>query len=280
MKSKNKSSRGGKARSLNGDGFSCCKQPIPDSVGVTLRYSDSQDVTASVGAYSWQFRGNGPYDPDVTYTGVQPPCFDQWAALYDRYTVVSSTITVRAISRAVSNCMRIAVGPATSGGAQAFDAIAGQRYAVSKDTTGGAQAAVLSLDLMTATVGGVTKASVLDSASAGWDSAVSSTPAKQWFWNVAVETSGSSDALSLYVVVTYRVKFWQPAVQTVSLMTRPTGSPSQRRSAGATCTAHGVTATAEEEKPTDSLRARGGLPLSDPVIHVACPCDNCRRAPA
>lgn len=277
--SSKKSSRGGKARSSNGDGFSCCKQPIPDSVGVTLRYADSQDVSASVGAFAWQFRGNGPYDPDVTYTGVQPPYFDQWAALYDRYTVLSSTITVRAISRAVSNCMRIAVGPAVVATAQAFDALAGQRYAVSKDTTGGAQAAVLSLDLKTSSVFGVTSQSVLDSASARFDAAVGSLPNGQWYWNIAVETSGSSDAVSLYVVVTYRVKFWQPSVQTVSL-TRLTVGPRQPRSAGATCTNHGVTATAVEEKPTDPLRARGGLPQTDPVIHVACPCDSCRRAPA
>jgi len=244
---------------------------------VTLRYASELDATAAVGLANWQLRGNGPYDPDVTFVGVQPPTYDQWSALYSRYTVESSQITVRAISRSVSNCMRIAVCPqAQTAAIGAFEAVAANRYSVSKDTTGGAQAAVLSLDMKTSRVFGVPESSVDDSSQAGFDSATTTLPPREWYWNIAVQTSGSSDAISLYVVVTYRVRFWLPIIQAVSL-TASLGAPRQRRPLESQGN-RGVTATAEKEKPTDLLsQARGGLPLSDPVIHPACPCDNCRR---
>ncbi len=269
-----KSSRGGRKRSSNRGGYSYNKQPVPDEMCVTLRYADSDDVTATVGSFTWQFRGNGPFDPDVTFVGVQPPAYDQWSALYSRYTVESSSITVRAISRSVSNCMRIAVGPAASTvSVPAFDALAGFRYAVSKDTTGGAQAAVLSLDLTTAQVFGCPQSAVDSSVQAGFDSSTANTPSREWYWNLAIETSGSSDAISLYVVVTYRVRFWQPVVQTVSL-SRPIAAPRLRRALG-TKTEGGLTATAEPEKPTEPFGPRGGSLVSDPVIHSTCPCRAC-----
>lgn len=265
--------RGGGKRSSDRGGYSFNKQPLPDQMCVTLRYADSDDVTASFGVFSWIIRGNGPQDPDATFVGVQPPCFDQWAALYGRYTVESSRITVRAISRAVSNCMRIAVAPQAVSTAGSFDGIAGYRYAVSKDTTGGAPAAVLTCDVKTSKVLGVPSQSVRDSASAAFDSAVNTLPTTQWYWNIAVETSGSSDSVSVYFVVEYRVRFWQPLSQDVSLTHTLKRAPRVRR---VTSTHQGVTATAVPEKPTESSDApRGGPLVTDPVIHLGCQCPTC-----
>ncbi len=268
--------KGGKAnRSSSRGGRTFNSQPVPDSVCVTLRYATSDDVTASVGIFNWQIRGNGPFDPDATFTGVQPPYFDQWADLYQRYTVESSRITVRAVSRSVSNCMRIAVCPQTSTASPgSFDAAAGLRYAVSKDTTGGAPAAVLSLDLPTAKVFGVPESSVMDSCQAGFDSATTTLPPREWLWNVLCETSGSSDAISVYLVVEYRVRFWQPLPQTVSLSASSRVRVA-RRPASTSSTYGGLTATAEQEKPTEFIEPRGGPPVSDPVIRPTCPCRAC-----
>ncbi len=42
------------------------------------------------------FTANGLFDPDITGTGHQPRGFDQFMALYDKYVVVSSSITLKA----------------------------------------------------------------------------------------------------------------------------------------------------------------------------------------
>lgn len=47
---------------------------------------------AALGQYD--FSANGMYDPNITGTGHQPVYFDQMAALYNHYTVISSKITV------------------------------------------------------------------------------------------------------------------------------------------------------------------------------------------
>lgn len=272
-----KSSKKGESRLWSGDRFLPCNEPVPKHMDVTLRYADSDDLTASVGAFSWQFRGNGPFDPDVTFVGVQPPAYDQWAALYQRYTVISSSIQVRAISRSVSNCMRVAVAPAADNSAvPSFDALSGFRYSVVGDTTGGANGITLRQRCKTAVVMGTTERSVLDSAQAAFDAAATGLPGQQWFWNIAVETSGSSDSVSLFVIVKYKLRFWRPVTQSTSL----TASLLPRR--GERRVRRGVTATAVPEKPTElTCEPRGGSRVTDPVIHPGCSCTGCvaRAAP-
>lgn len=67
------------------------KQFLPKMLKQTLRYFEGPSIaiTAGVGG-RYQFSCNGLYDPNVTGTGHQPMGFDQMAALYNHYTVVSS----------------------------------------------------------------------------------------------------------------------------------------------------------------------------------------------
>jgi hypothetical protein len=63
-----------------------------------LRYVYTDKVaaigTAGTG-YTWFWRLNGPYDPDVTVGGHQPMGYDQMAQFYHRYRVVGATITAQ-----------------------------------------------------------------------------------------------------------------------------------------------------------------------------------------
>lgn len=59
-------------------------------------YSDAYDIQTSAGAIAWtQFRINGLYDPDITYTGHQPMGFDQLCpTLYGRYVVTGCKVKI------------------------------------------------------------------------------------------------------------------------------------------------------------------------------------------
>lgn len=61
--------------------------PIPASSVVTLRYSTSVEATGSNQEHV--FNLNSIFDPDRTGTGHQPLGRDQYAALYNRYRVLS-----------------------------------------------------------------------------------------------------------------------------------------------------------------------------------------------
>ncbi len=63
---------------------------------VKLRYCDFIDINPGAATpTNFIFRANSLFDPNFSGTGHQPMNFDQWAAMYDHYTVISSKITVR-----------------------------------------------------------------------------------------------------------------------------------------------------------------------------------------
>lgn len=78
---------------------------------VKLRYCQQISVTpTSATAVGNIFRANSIYDPDYTGTGHQPLFFDQWASVYNHYTVLGARIradfvnTVGAPSTGVGMC--------------------------------------------------------------------------------------------------------------------------------------------------------------------------------
>lgn len=68
---------------------------FPNSIVTTLRYVQGFQSSVTDGSTgSLIFRANGIYDPDYTNAGHQPMYRDQWAAIYDYYTVLGSKIKV------------------------------------------------------------------------------------------------------------------------------------------------------------------------------------------
>lgn len=45
------------------------------------------------------FRLNSLYDPDLSGLGTQPVGYDQWAAFYNKYRVVSTEVEIRVENR-------------------------------------------------------------------------------------------------------------------------------------------------------------------------------------
>lgn len=64
---------------------------------VRLRYTTVVNINppASGNVAAHYFHANGMYDPDHTGAGHQPLGYDQWATIYDHYTVLSSKIHVQ-----------------------------------------------------------------------------------------------------------------------------------------------------------------------------------------
>lgn len=68
---------------------------FPRTKVVKLRYVEQTTLTPGAGNVpTHQYRANSCFDPDLTGTGHQPLFYDQWAAIYDHYTVLGSKITV------------------------------------------------------------------------------------------------------------------------------------------------------------------------------------------
>jgi len=68
---------------------------VPTGQRLTLKYADRYTFNEmGVNFGRWEWRGSALFDPDVTGTGHQPKGFDQMAALYRKYLVLGSQITV------------------------------------------------------------------------------------------------------------------------------------------------------------------------------------------
>ncbi len=65
---------------------------VPDSMYLRFKYNET--VLKTTLFQDHVFSLNGMFDPNVTGTGVQPLGFDQWAAFYTQYQVLSSSIKV------------------------------------------------------------------------------------------------------------------------------------------------------------------------------------------
>lgn len=65
---------------------------------VRLKYCDQYKIDAIAGAMaSHEWRANSIYDPDYTSTGHQPMFRDVYAGIYNKYRVLSSKITIKAV---------------------------------------------------------------------------------------------------------------------------------------------------------------------------------------
>ena len=67
--------------------------PFPQSCRAVLKYTSYFNMDPGLGLVArWLLRCNSVYDPDYSGAGGQPRGFDQYAALYNQYTVHASRI--------------------------------------------------------------------------------------------------------------------------------------------------------------------------------------------
>ncbi len=221
-------------RAWGNDGTVGC----PDSVRLILRYGMLTTATTTLGSlYSYQFRGNSVFDPDLTGAGAQPNYFDNWANMYNSYTVLSSRIMVEVLNRTLTNPVSVGVFPAYNTALPAsINDLVGMRYArqVSIMGTGNAVKARLTSQMSTSQMFGVPEIAV--TADDLYSSVVSTNPAaaQTWYWTICAQVESGTTALDLQfrVILEYDVKFFDPAVVNLSVVRRdePTTSGAQAAS--------------------------------------------------
>ncbi len=188
---------------------------------MTLQYTATVDATSSAGVVAARrYALNDVYDPDITGTGSQPLGFDEWTSIYTRFVVVSSKIEVISTSRTVSGRLSIAVFPVSVSTVYPIDYVSGSemRYARTCATTGGGPSPRIIIKKTTASIMGVPDYAIQSDVDYSGTSA--QTPNRLAAWVITGETSGASDAYSLTVRLSYKVRFWIPKIVSTSISLR------------------------------------------------------------
>lgn len=253
--------------------YSYNSNPVPDEQRVTIRYADTLDATATVGFYSYLFALNDIYDPDVTSTGSQPPYYDEWTALYNRWVVTECEYDVAVTSRTVSGRLSVAAAPCTSPSLVpgSFEAASSLRYAKSAETTGGGPTYHIKGRVRMSKLYGVPDYAIeSDDPYAG---SINASPNRRTILAIVAQTSGSSDALSLTVLLKYKVRLFQPYPSALSLTSRSPADMSADPPVGCTVTRPGPARCRRSKPALDAPSAE-----EKPVVHKEdlCTC-GCMR---
>jgi hypothetical protein len=192
--------------------------PVPPCSHVALVYSTERKITAAGNEALWAFVVNSPYDPDFTYTGSQPPYFDQWSALYSKYRVVDTMIEAKVVNYSGAHA-KVAMAPmGTDPSAYTTEDIAGWRNSTEDDFNSGGPMAHLKLRVKPWSVYGRPKKSML--VDEEWSANVGGDPGSKVFLALLAKTDGATDVVWMSVRVTMSVRFERPKVIALSATLR------------------------------------------------------------
>jgi len=186
---------------------------MPNSTRGKLTYADVINIapTSTVGQYT--FRGNSVYDPDYTNVGHQPYYRDQLAAIYGRYRVYGSRITVTAVNEQVGSALQITVIPSSE-----IITFTGSTYPPEYPYArklrllgvGGIMTTEATVSMRTQTILGLERREVLDQ---DYSATVGSQPSSEWYWLiVAQDLSPENVSCSLQITIVYDVEFYDRTI--------------------------------------------------------------------
>jgi len=185
-----------------------------DTLFVQLNYVESLNLSNGSPRIQYTFRGNSLFDPDYTGTGHQPMYFDQYAAIYQRYRVLGSSIRVDCINaQGLSACYFI-MFPNTEIATLTSIPLALEqsraRAANIMPIAGGGPAARYQQYCSTRKACGLTKGEFYDDT---YSSTVGNNPNQIWYWNLFWETTDSSSDVTVNAIVklVYYVQFYDKA---------------------------------------------------------------------
>lgn len=199
---------------------------FPDEVRVSLLYTEDFTISATgVTVQDQVCSGNSVFDPNVTGTGLQPACFDDWATQYNRYRVNGSRAVVEMFPLGsgtgtgafeVALCARVASTAVTS--LSGFDdAIVQPRAKHAFVNTNAGVNIVTSMNVTTPKIFGLDHAAFVGGDDT--ESAVSTNPVIRWYWHTLIKMADASSAGLGYfrVTVTYDVTFYSHAATGLDL---------------------------------------------------------------
>lgn len=177
---------------------------------VKLKYSQFINLTSTAGVVNDNvWRGSSLFDPDLTGTGTQPYYFDQWAALYNFYSVLGSSIKVTCalgnVSSVAAGTCDLVVIPTQSTGTfvgSTQDVVLQQPYAkhrviaLQQITEPGVITHYMSTDKMYGSRNGTT-----DMVDTSYGAAVSANPNSTWAWHVCMWPHDRASTVTNYIQV-------------------------------------------------------------------------------
>lgn len=206
---------------------------FPDRARVKLVYPDSIAIASTVTPGTYVYRGNAPFDPDFTGTGLQPPFYDEWSLAYNFYRVWGCKISVSLTApsattygRFIVAARRVSTAPATS---PVLLGMAAQEYCISgmvgpngitgvdnKSRAGIGSSVVMNVStprFKAQTVQGFM-------GSEGLSAAVTAVPTDTWYWVISAINLDSSTSTTYRGIVTleYDVEFFGRYEDSLDLM--------------------------------------------------------------
>lgn len=196
---------------------------IADRTIVKLIYQDRASFTT--GATSWaRFRGNNIFDPfenssgtgGVNFLNQQPSYRDQYAAIYQTYRVLGSSIKVSLINNlAVTGLpVKVVLYPSDDTGTPTdpFQESTIRRSRTAMIRPGADQTTTLKNYMSTNVINGVSKQAARDADK--YLSAIGAGPTDTWYWLLSLASFDQSTACSVLctVQITYYVIFADPLV--------------------------------------------------------------------
>jgi hypothetical protein len=161
------------------------------------------------------FRGNSVYDPDYTGVGVQPYYFDNLAAIYNRYRVISSTIVVTLMSDSSSDLTKLIKTTLFP-----FQLNADPDYSEFEDLCRLPKCKSVKWnqdrnDLSTLTITNTCGTDFFtdNPLDEDWESSVGGNPDTMWYWHLTADTTTVSGEPTIYfdVKITYDVCWYKRA---------------------------------------------------------------------
>lgn len=191
---------------------------IASATRVTLMYSEALNTAAASGYVT--YRANDIFDPQATTSGItnisgnqQPQYSDVWKTLYNKYRVLSSTISVRLVNGSSAIPIFIEVSPedqlvASSNAVESSVA----RWASSRIFAYGSSTPSITItrSMSTHQINGVSPDMVLvDDA---YQSGTGTTPADPWYWQVRYSAVDFSTVplVYMFVHITFDVLYTDP----------------------------------------------------------------------
>lgn len=179
-----------------------------DAAMVTLRCADSKLVSTGATNRSQVF-GNGMWSvsPDAGFT-AQPAGFDQWMTLYNRYEVISSTLTTRVQNLSILAPLGVVMYPSFDNTDVQFNDGSAYPYSVTKYAgvlPSGAYQAILKKTMSTRKLYGRSTDSV------NFTGSVNTNPADVWRWIMEFFSLDGASPLNYRIQysIDYKVKFYE-----------------------------------------------------------------------
>lgn len=185
---------------------------IADVTRVKLRYSSVLSLASGGSNFLTKntYRGNGPYDPDQTGSGVQPLGYDQWSAFYNKQRTRGSKISVTmSNTNTTYPCIVVVYPSLVSTALTTQQEVLSQPYAIKSlmsVATGTSRSHTLSRYMSTKKIFGLKSIDDEDN----FASDITTTPADQWYWHVYIMSPDSSFNASAMgtVSITYYIEYF------------------------------------------------------------------------